>query len=287
MKKTCRKMDEDAVVGIVVTVLLIGLAVSVTVMVNNVYVPEWTEEQEASHMDQVANQFASFKQNVDLQALIEQQTSLSSWFTLGSKELPILNSGRTFGRLALLEDSYNITINSDVDDPEQYYLSMGSLKFEAGNSYFVPQNYIYENGALILEQYDANMLLGKPTFFVTTYGQNLSFTVINLNSSIGKRTASGYGITSVQTQVNQVETHDLPLTTDLTIYTQYPNAWAIALNSTLKQVDSGFTPDEYTIEKTDEYVSLTFHDVNNNPPFPTVIVKEVEIFAQISPGWIE
>lgn len=287
MKKTCRKMDEDAVVGIVVTVLLIGLAVSVTVMVNNVYVPEWTEEQEAAHMDQVANQFASFKQNVDLQALIEQQTSLSSWFTLGSKELPILNSGRTFGRLALLEDSYNITINSDVDDPEQYYLSMGSLKFEAGNSYFVPQNYIYENGALILEQYDANMLLGKPTFFVTTYGQNLSLTVINLNSSIGKRTASGYGITAVQTQVDHVETHDLPLTTDLTIYTQYPNAWVITLNSTLKQVDSGFTSDEYSIEKTDESVTLTFHDVNNNPPFPTVHVKEVEIFAQISPGWIE
>lgn len=287
MKRTLKKMDEDAVVGIVVTVLLIGLAVSVTVMVNNVYVPQWTEEQEAQHMDQVVNQFAQFKQNVDLQAMIDQQTSLSSWFTLGSKEIPILNSGRTFGRLSLTQNTFNITINSSVADPEQYFLSTGSLTFEAGNSYYVPQTYTYENGALILKQYDANMLIGKPTFFVTTYGQNLSFTVIDINSTIGKRTASGYGVTSLQTNVKQIENRELPLVTDLTIHTNYPNSWAIALNSTLRQVDSGFTSNEYTIIEKPNSVVLMFHDVNNDPAYPTINIKEVKVFSQISPGWIE
>jgi hypothetical protein len=254
-----RKMNEDAVVGIVVTVLLIGLAVSVTVMVNTVYVPQWTEEQESAHMDKVSNQFASFKQNVDLQAMLEQQTALSSWFTLGSKEIPILGSGRTFGRLTLLEDNYNITIKSDNEESELFNFATGSLKFEAGNSYFVPQNYIYENGALILEQYDSNILVGKPTFFVTTYGQNISFTIIDLNSSIGKRTASGYGITAVQTQVDNVKNYEITLVKNITIHTKYPYSWVIALNSTLKQVDSGFTPDEYNLSSTSQSVILRFN----------------------------
>jgi hypothetical protein len=288
-----RRMNEDAVVGIVVTVLLIGLAVSVTVMVNTVYVPHWTEEQESAHMDQIANQFASFKQHVDLQAMIDQKTALSSWFTLGSKELPILGSGRTFGRLAIIEDSYNITILSNADDEAPVDITSSSLKFESGNSYFVSQNYIYQNGALILQQDDADILIGKPSFFVTTYGKNLSFTIIDIHSPIGKRTASGYGITSVQTQVppstleSEIDSYEIPLVTTIIIHTDYPNSWTVALNSTLKQVDSGFPSEEYTITSTDDSVTLTFNDYNKTPRYPTLHIKEVPIFTQISPGWIE
>jgi len=284
MKK--RNMNEDAVVGIVVTVLLIGLVISVTVMINTVYVPQWTEEQEAAHMDQVANQFTSFKQNVDLQAMLEQETFLSSWFTLGSKELPIFNSGRTFGRLELIEDVYNITIESDEDDAALVNISTGQIKFDAGNSYFVPQSYIYENGALILKQYDAHMLIGNPTFFVTTYGQNLSMTVIDLNGTMGKRTSSGYGITPVQTQVTEVTETEITLFNKITIKTDYPNAWSTALNATLRQIDSGFTTDEYQITTTDNSVTLEFINVGNIPRYPTLDLRKVTVFTQIAPGWI-
>jgi len=41
--------SDEAVVGIVVAILLIGLAISITVMINNVYVPQWLEEEEAAH----------------------------------------------------------------------------------------------------------------------------------------------------------------------------------------------------------------------------------------------
>jgi hypothetical protein len=280
-------MNEEAVVGIVVTVLLIGLVISVTVMINTVYVPQWTEEQEAAHMDQVANQFTSFKQNVDLQAMLEQETFLSSWFTLGSKEIPILNSGRTFGRLELVENIYNMTLYSDEDDEAIINVSTGRIIFEAGNSYFVPQSYIYENGALILKQYDAHMLIGKPTFFVTTYGKNLSMTVIDLNGTMGKRTSSGYGITPVQTHVTDVSETEVTLFKNITITTDYPNAWSTALNATLRQIDSGFTSDEYRISKTDNTVTLEFINVaGNDPPYPTLDLRRVTVFTQIAPGWI-
>jgi len=284
MKK--RNMNEDAVVGIVVTVLLIGLVISITVMINTVYVPQWTEEQEASHMDQIATQFTSFKQNVDLQAMLQQETFLSSWFTLGSKEIPILNSGRTFGRLELIEDVYNITIESEEDDAALVNISTGRIKFDAGNSYFVPQSYIYENGALILKQYDAHMLIGKPTFFVTTYGKNLSLTIIDINGTIGKRTSSGYGITPVQTQVTDVSETEITLFDKMIIRTEYPNAWITALNATLRQIDSGFTPDEYQITKTENSVTLQFMDVGNIPAYPTLDLRKVTVFTQIAPGWI-
>lgn len=284
--KIKRKMNDDAVVGIVVTVLLIGLVMTVTVMVNTVYVPQWIEEQEAAHMDLVANQFASFKQNVDLQAMLGQETFLSSWFTLGNKELPIIGVGRSFGRLELLENSFNITINSDEDDAAVVDISTGCIKFESGNTYFVPQNYIYENGALILQQHAANMLIGKPTFFVTNYGQNLSFTIIDLNGTLGKRTASGYGITPIHTQVSNVEVIEIPLVTNITFITQYPHAWVIAMNSTLNQIDSGFTSNEFEVTSTSDSVTLSFIDVGNSPTYPTVNVRKVSVFTQIAPGWI-
>ncbi|MDG6218756.1 MAG: hypothetical protein QCI00_04885 [Candidatus Thermoplasmatota archaeon] len=274
--------ENEAVVGIVVTVLLIGLAVSITVMINTVYVPHWTEELEAAHMNQVVNQFVSFKQHVDVQAMIEQNTALSSWFTLGSKELPILGSGRTFGRLTIIEDSYMITIVSDEDDAADVIIRTESMNFESGNSYFVSQNYIYENGALILQQGDANILIGKPNFFVSSFGQNLSFTIFDIQSPIGKRAASGYGITSVQTQVTEVDFYEIVLVTDIIIQTNYPNSWIVAMNSTLKQLDSGFTTDDYTITSTDDSVTLSFID-----EYPSLHVKEATIFTQITPGWIE
>jgi len=47
--------EKHAVVGVVVTVLLIGLALSVTIMINTVYVPQWLEEEEVAHMEDVSS----------------------------------------------------------------------------------------------------------------------------------------------------------------------------------------------------------------------------------------
>jgi hypothetical protein len=59
------KNSDDAVVGIVVTVLLIGLILAVIIMVNTIYVPQWLENSEASHMGEVTNQFTQLKYALD------------------------------------------------------------------------------------------------------------------------------------------------------------------------------------------------------------------------------
>jgi len=281
--------DESAAVGIVVTVLLIGLAVSVSVMIQNVYVPQWLEEKEAAHMDEVSNQFTELKNTIDMQAMFEQPTSLSSWITLGSRELPIFGIGRTFGTVTLLPKNINITLESDLVDSAPLEYQLGTIEYYAGNTYFIDQSYIYESGSLILAQQSANMLLGAPSFLVTTYAQNISFTIIDINGSIGKRTAAGYGTAPVMTEykngVDDIEITLVVEATNITIDTAYPNSWAIALNSTLARSDSGFNSSEYTISTTDNQVVCRFHET----PFqgyPTINVKRIRIFSQVSPGWI-
>lgn len=111
-------------------------------------------------------------------------------------------------------------------------------------------------------------------------------TVINLNGTMGKRTASGYGITPINTQVTDVTETEITLMKNMTITTDYPNAWETALNATLRQIDSGFTSDEYHIKTTDNTVLLEFIDVGNTPRYPTLDLRKVTVFTQIAPGWI-
>ena len=41
---------DDGLVGIIVTILIIGLMMVVTGIVQSVYVPQWLEQKEADHM---------------------------------------------------------------------------------------------------------------------------------------------------------------------------------------------------------------------------------------------
>ena len=64
--------DEEAVVGVVVAVLLVGLLLAITLILQSVFVPNWMEQLEADHIDEVADQFAMLKFAVDLQSATEK-----------------------------------------------------------------------------------------------------------------------------------------------------------------------------------------------------------------------
>ena len=86
------KSDDDAVVGIIVTVLIIGLVITFVSMVQVVYVPQWMEQIEAEHMQDVSVQFNQIKYSMDIQSLLNKTSSFSSYVTLGGKNLPVLDS---------------------------------------------------------------------------------------------------------------------------------------------------------------------------------------------------
>ena len=58
--------SDDAVVGIIVAVLLIGLILVVISIFQTVFIPNWMEQIEAEHMDDVAQQFSQLKFAIDI-----------------------------------------------------------------------------------------------------------------------------------------------------------------------------------------------------------------------------
>ena len=276
--------SDEAVVGIVVTVLIIGLILSVLVMVNTVYVPQWTEGTEASHMEEVANQFTQLKYALDLQSIANDSTTMSTSIVLGSREIPFFNSGRTYGSLEIEDNSCNIIVNRNGTSTSYSYLS-DSIKYSSGNSRFVDQSYIYQAGALILNQLESSIVYGMPSFFVTTWGENMSFTIVNISGISGKTFVSGYGTYPIYTKCITSETTypDIYNVTNITVVTEYPNAWKMIFNNSL--VSYTYNGIEYSFDESySDRIIIEFSDDEGD--YYNLFVKEVKISAQIAFGLI-
>jgi len=269
--------EKHAVVGVVVTVLLIGLAVSVTIMINTVYVPQWLEEEEVAHMEDVSSQFAQLKYAMDVQAVLQQRSAISASITMGIDNLPYLSTGKTYGSISIEEQVCDIIIENET---QSWNFSVGNIKFKSGNSYFVRQDYIYEAGALIVQQYPDSMLIGKP-IFLADY-EKISFTIINTTTSIGKSFVSGHGTYPIHTEFIESTTYaNIDNITKITVITDYPLAWYYAFESTLKQSTNPYSASMVNLTGVNK-VEVDFSGTTNICDF-----KEVEILAQIAPGWIE
>lgn len=274
MKMRKLKKQDNAVVGVISAVLVIGLIVAATAVIKTSYLPQWLERTEAAHMEEVSNQFAQLKYALDIQSVVEQKTAISSSITLGSKELPILGIGRTFGSLEILSDSCNLVITNSTDTLN---FSFGTIKYSSWNTYFVDQSHIYEAGSLILSQSTASILNGKPLLSVSDF-TNASFTVVDISGVDGKKSASGYGTYAVYTEFLNSESYEVINVTSITVATNYPNAWRTLFNDSALRY-SGL---DYAINDTDNGVTVEFEGSLGN-----LFLKVIDISAQLAPGWIE
>ena len=275
--------SDDGVVGIVVAVLLIGLMISVVSLVQVFYVPKWMEEREAEHMTEVASQFAELKFAIDTQTATQQKyTPIASPITLGSKELPFLLSVRSFGMLEILPNALTIRIDNN-DSGLQINKSLGIIKYQSANGYFIDQTYIYESGALITSQRDGDILSVKPSFHFET-AQQMNFTLVNITPVGGKvSSGSGYGTTSILTEFHDsTSLNTIINVTFINITTTYTNSWYLFMNWTLKNLLTYGGSQQYTIDIVDNTVIIQFINI-----LPTIKYKIVEIIGQIGPGWIE
>lgn len=279
-----RKLTEnnDAVVGIIVAFLITGLIVIVLSVVQTVYVPKWMEQNEADHMETVADQFSQLKFAIDTQsALKKPNTPISTSITLGNKEMPFLMSARSYGSLEIISDEYVITVENQtkIDSYE-----IGLIKYSSVNTYFLNQDYIYENGAVILCQDDGNTMQIKPSFSADMQDETtLTFTITNIDTVGGKKSINGYGTYPIQTEYpkndnSQEESYEN--VEKLRIDTNYQNAWECYINKTL--INSGLIYDsDYSVDCDSNGVIIKFLDTTH------LDLKIIDINAQISPGWIE
>ena len=288
-KMHLRKLSRsnEGVVGIVVAVLLIGLLVSVISLIQYQYVPKWMEEKEAEHMDDVLTQFSQLKFAIDTQSASNQtNTPIATSITLGSKELPYLMSMRSYGRLEIIRNACNITIENvtgSITGP----IRLGIIKYTSANAYFIPeekQSYVYEAGAIITSQTKGSSISIKPSFKPLKTINTIIFSVVNI-SGVGNKTSSigGYDIIPIQTEYSSNTFHPIAGAQFINVNTSYPVAWHVFLNSSLNSGIYNYGVD-YMINCTDDNVRIEFRP---NPGYPDIELALIDIFGQIGPGWVE
>ena len=135
------KNSDDAVAGIVVAILLVGLFVTIFSIIQTVYVPQWMEEKESEHMGEVTSQFAylKFATDVQLYSPTNSNLSISVPITLGSDKIPYLLSERSYGDLDILSGSSVVTIKNSTNS---YIYNLGTIKYLSDS---------YKAGARILQ----------------------------------------------------------------------------------------------------------------------------------------
>jgi hypothetical protein len=284
MKIRYLKNSNDAIVGVIVAILIVGLCVTVVSIIQVVYVPEWMYSKEAEHMDEVADQFANLKYTLDIQSTIEQDVPISTPIKLGSKELPFFSSVRAFGILKIVSDEYAITISNNSNS---FTYTIGIIKYSSANVYFINQNYIYEAGSVVLNQSPEphrNVMNANPLFSVNNSGEvNISFTIINISCISGKASISGYRTYQIQTCFLDSSIRVFLNIKNITIVTNYPDSWKTFFNNTFG--DSGLTyGNDFTIFELTGGIKLEFSDsitVNLTP------LQLIDLRAQIGAGWIQ
>jgi len=277
------KNENNAVVGIVTTVLILGLLISVLSVVQLTFVPQWVEKEEAEHMEIVSNQFGHLKSILDFQALMDSNTGFTTYITLGRNEIPILEPYRSFGTLKIL--SNQTTMKIDCNNSNTYSFTSDGIQFSSKHSSFVDQTYIIEAGSFILSQSDANGVKGSPQIVIPSYDGNISIIFVNISGVSGRDYIAGLGTYPVFTEsIEIIDYIDYGNVTNLTVYTNYPRAWYHVFNHSFrnKLAASEEGSKGYEITEKADNVKIEFNDPAGD--YYTISVREVKISVEIAWG---
>jgi len=298
MRNKKLRPSDEAVVGIVVAVLLIGLTVSVVALVQTQYVPKWMKQKEAEHMEEVIDQFTRMKFAIDTQVATEIETPIATTITLGSKELPYLLSQRSFGQLDILTHDYSGCVFNITTNAKYYSIPIGTIKYSSSNAYYLDQSFIYEAGTIITSQIDGYDMTIKPSFLIKQNASKviLGLNLVNITGIGGKIQGSGYGSTAILTEYSQLlDNNTNPYVYEnvskIVITSNYPDEWQSYMDWLLDQMLDSYDEDsddyEYNVTASGNDVTIDFNKIGNTENDPKLELKVHEIQAQLGPGWVE
>lgn len=285
--------NNEGVASTVGTIMALMVFLAFLSMFTSQYVPVWMEENEASHMNVVYSQFANLKQSVDIQiqaGLIigSSQVQIFSPVKLGADGIPMF-AAPTPGYLSIhRSSSYDnvsfsfgpsasaVNFNSTTDYKSH---TGGSISMYAPNRYYVEQELIYENDAIILRQPDGQYMKANPQFMVNPSGTSFQISYAQLDIRGDDNSYVGYGTRGIQTTLKAASTTTFTNLTNGThpyLYinhtTWYEGAWNSSFNQTLThagmqygtmaELEAGTA--QYTIVSTLRVTDLfdTFYEVS-------------------------
>ena len=285
--------NDDSVVGIIVAVLLIGLILIVMSILQTVFLPNWMKNIEADHMDEVSQQFSQLKFAIDIQKVFgEEDLPVSAPITIGYKAFPILQSSRSYGSLNINRDACIFEI---TNSPLTEGIRVGNIVFSSFNSYFIDQSYVYESGAIIVDQEDGNIMKIRPDIKLEFNGSDLSFnlTLIDISTIGNKGSASGYGTYPILVEnIDQDESLPLekfnaavPGNVQIIITSSFVESWDLYIKSLLNELGLPYT----SISKDSNHLIINLDTLSGEDGVGDVYINldVIEIGAQIAPGWVE
>jgi len=213
-----RKMkdSEEGVATTVGTIMALLIFLSILSLITQQYVPVWMEDNEAYHMDEVKGQFADLKSGID-NMVINERTDypLYSSINLGTAGVPLF-AGSSPGRLTFSprwDGTPDKGMSLSFTDAESGELisfdeSTGNISYHAINREFEDQSLIYEQGAIILEQEDGEIMRARPHISIEEIGEGeyeVSMTMIHLTGS--SRDLSGTSRVGITTELVSTFSH--------------------------------------------------------------------------------
>jgi type II secretory pathway pseudopilin PulG len=239
--------DEGGAAGVVAIMLAILVVILLVTMVTSVWMPVWMEKREANQIRQVTSDFGNIKATIDNQILQgDTAISVANPVTLGTEGFSAFGS----------DSSGTFSINHFRDDELEYYCNVrnttgavnvtctGGMKYNSNNNYYVDQELAYENGAIILDQGDGEVVRIGPQLTVEAFGPVVKVDFVMITISGIETSIQGTSTILFQTQlVTYTSDSHLFITPDwlnFTLITEYTSAWTRYFNNTL--IEAGLTP---------------------------------------------
>lgn len=217
--------NNEAVSTVVAALLLLVIIVTFIGTLNAYYIPSLGCQNEIKHMQDVKYNYLQFASAVGSGASNEKIL-----IPLGSEPMIFGPSITSSGSLDVRSNNsfINISINGiNRNDNDHNFLSIpvGTLKYKSANNFWLDQDLIFENGAVILSQSSIkdSIFRSDPYFYLDGNILNIHiFRIVGIDNSI-----SGNGITTINVQVeNQEETlYPDVETTNIEINSEYADAW--------------------------------------------------------------
>ncbi|TLZ51590.1 MAG: hypothetical protein E6K18_04600 [Methanobacteriota archaeon] len=246
------RSDREGVASTVGTLMALLVFLTFLSVIVNQWVPVWSKDSEAAHMNVALGQMAGMKGSIDLQDLAAQASgsdyvpvTAASAVTLGMDGVPLFGSP-TLGTVASDPDAGPFTVTFDyfIHTPSGSdirtrvrELSNGTVVLNVKNRYFPQQVIAYENGAVIRSQQDGQVVRAPPTFLVTESNNSMKIRM-DLISLYGRSAVSGTSTEVVNTRLfaTDLQTYDR-FPANAVIWANHTSAYGLAwyqfLNSTL------------------------------------------------------
>lgn len=216
------KNAQASAVGAMLAFMMLLLVLS---MVMLYYMPAWMEEKEFSHMRSVEKGFMDITSTISSYVLTDDKTTETKIpIQLGTDGIPLIVTG-TLGTLAVTPYSSTVSIYNTTSSTNPLSItSMGCIKFTSQNRYYLQQNFIYESGAMFVEQSENTTMKIDPDFNITNNKITLTFiTIVGSNT-----TMTGAGTQVVLLKLDFCETTTYTWSSEnitINITSEYSSVW--------------------------------------------------------------